>query len=108
MNNKAMVTTLTAIGWSSDGASFIAERADDPRLYRIVSRLLGIRHPGRVEIPEYLRWEVWEHDDFRCRWCGSRRYLHIDHIVAISAGGTNALENLQTLCRSCNSKKGSR
>lgn len=29
----------------------------------------------------------------------------IDHIVPVSLGGTNRLENLQTLCRSCNIKK---
>lgn len=27
--------------------------------------------------------------------------VHIDHIVELSAGGTNAASNLQSLCRRC-------
>lgn len=55
-----------------------------------------------------LRWEVFERDDFRCLHCGTRRLLTVDHIVPKVAGGSNDLSNLQTLCRSCNSRKGCR
>lgn len=40
-----------------------------------------------------------------CLCCGSLERLSIDHIIPISKGGMNMLENLQTLCVSCNSKK---
>lgn len=62
----------------------------------------------RVPIPDSLRWEVWEDDDFTCQGCGVRRGLTIDHIVPVAKGGTNDRSNLQTLCGSCNSGKGAR
>ncbi len=57
-------------------------------------------------VPPALRWEVWERDDFRCQHCGARRFLEVDHIIPESRGGEMVVENLQTLCRPCNLKKG--
>lgn len=59
-------------------------------------------------IPEQLRWQVFERDEFRCRHCSSRTMLRADHIIAESKGGDLVLDNLQTLCNRCNSKKGNR
>lgn len=60
---------------------------------------------ARKPISEAVRWTVWERDDFRCKHCGSRRFLTVDHIEPVIYGGTNDPSNLQTLCHSCNSKK---
>lgn len=62
----------------------------------------------KTPVPFNLRWAVWERDDFTCRQCGARHDLAADHIIPESAGGATTLENLQTLCRSCNSIKGRR
>jgi 5-methylcytosine-specific restriction endonuclease McrA len=51
---------------------------------------------------------VWERDDFTCRHCGSRKHLTVDHIHPESKGGKMTMDNAQTLCRSCNSRKGAR
>lgn len=59
-------------------------------------------------IPSTLRWEVWERDNFTCLRCGARRKLSIDHIVPRSLGGGTTRDNLQTLCKPCNSRKGAR
>lgn len=63
---------------------------------------------SKQPIPQSLRWEVWERDDFTCQGCGARQRLTIDHIIPESAGGTLDPENLQTLCKSCNSAKGTK
>lgn len=62
----------------------------------------------KARIPPSLRWDVFKRDDFRCCDCGSRDNLRADHIVPESQGGPTELTNLQTLCATCNSRKGSR
>ena len=60
------------------------------------------------KIPAPLRWEVFKRDDFRCRRCGTRDDLSCDHVFPEFKGGQTTLGNLQTLCRSCNSRKGTK
>lgn len=62
----------------------------------------------KADISDSLRWRVWERDNFTCKKCGARRLLSIDHIVPERDGGRTDFDNLQTLCRRCNSKKGRR
>lgn len=49
---------------------------------------------------------VFERDGWRCVECGSSRNLTLDHIRPKSRGGTTAMRNLQTLCQTCNWRKG--
>lgn len=51
---------------------------------------------------------VFERDGYFCKSCETPYNLTIDHIMPIARGGTNDLENLQPLCKSCNSRKGAR
>ncbi len=62
----------------------------------------------KENIPAKLRWEIWERDNFTCLHCGVRKNLSIDHIIPESKGGTLDPANLQTLCKPCNSKKGTK
>jgi hypothetical protein len=42
----------------------------------------------------------------RCLCCGRTNVrLTADHVVPLSAGGSNTIENIQPLCKSCNCKK---
>lgn len=59
-------------------------------------------------VPEELRQETFNRDGRKCVICGAKEDLSIDHIIPRSKGGTNDPENLQTLCRSCNSSKKNR
>lgn len=51
------------------------------------------------------RYQIMERDGFRCKLCGGKYELEIDHIIPISHGGCNNDENLQTLCWYCNHGK---
>lgn len=62
----------------------------------------------RMTIPEALRNEIFERDGYKCIQCGSTVSLQIDHILPFSKGGKTVKENLQTLCKICNVKKGNR
>lgn len=53
-----------------------------------------------------LRLEVYERDGFKCVICGVQKNLTLDHIKPEILGGESTLENLQTMCKSCNSSKG--
>lgn len=43
-----------------------------------------------------------------CAICDSTEHIEIDHIVPISRGGTNTIDNVQPLCRHCNASKGAK
>lgn len=49
-----------------------------------------------------------ERDGHQCKTCSSIQNITIDHITPLSKGGSDELENLQLLCRSCNSRKGNK
>ena len=53
-----------------------------------------------------IRNFILKRDNYKCLCCGVNHNLTIDHIIPIHKGGKNELSNLQTLCKSCNSKKG--
>lgn len=89
-----------------------------------VANLYSIRHSGdpltwarmrplpsrylKERIPQSVRWEVFRRDGFSCRSCGAQSDLTADHVHPEILGGEATVENLATLCRSCNSKKGAR
>lgn len=53
-----------------------------------------------------FRAEVFNKYGDKCCKCGSRDNLCIDHVISIYNGGSDDINNLQVLCKSCNSVKG--
>lgn len=49
-----------------------------------------------------------DRDGWVCLHCGSPDDLTLDHVIPWSVGGSDETNNLQTLCRSCNARKGAR
>lgn len=73
-----------------------AQRVKDAKRYK------------KKTIPQWLRWQVFERDEFRCVKCKTHKDLRADHVVAEIKGGPMTLANLQTLCAPCNTAKGAR
>jgi hypothetical protein len=67
-----------------------------------------VRPAGRAMLSVDLRAYVFARDGMRCMRCGSTESLTVDHVIPVIHGGSDEVGNLQTLCRSCNSKKGAR
>ncbi|MFG1683557.1 HNH endonuclease [Nonomuraea sp. NPDC049269] len=74
----------------------------------IVNRRRFRRFAGRDHIPTAIRRAVYRRDGHQCVRCGVDADLSLDHIVPWSLGGPDTIDNLQTLCRPCNSSKGAR
>ena len=64
---------------------------------------------GRVaSAGEYTQaeWEsLCEFYGHICLCCKESKPLTVDHVVPLSKGGSNTIDNLQPLCASCNSRK---
>jgi len=74
----------------------------------IQNRMRFFRWRNRLQIPKVVRQRVYDRDGHKCVKCGSMEALTLDHIVPWSRGGEDTVENLQTMCQPCNSRKGNR
>lgn len=81
----------------------------NPEKYRIYAsaRRTKIRdNGGSLTVHE---WETLrQRYDNKCLCCGKKKSLTIDHIIPVSCGGTSDISNIQPLCQSCNSTKGTK
>lgn len=87
-----------------------AIRAEDPLWQKEQAEMAEYqsKHPARDPIPQSIRRQVHERDEYKCVKCGSQKHLVIDHIHPVVLGGKNHVSNLRTLCRNCNLAKGGR
>ena len=87
--------------------SLIFDELISAGLYSAESRQ-GKSVKSKAKISHELQKLVFERDEYRCKHCGTHLKLTVDHIHPESKGGALDMENLQTLCASCNSKKGTK
>ena len=73
------------------------------------------RRAFKVNADGYFTLGEWEllkkQYGYTCPSCGKKEpeiKLTVDHIIPLSRGGSDYVENIQPLCGSCNSKKGSK
>lgn len=99
---------------NSDSMKLIAHWGDGQAGYmaKVICEELGIAIDysatirKKDKIPRTLAKKVFERDAYRCLICGGHIDLCCDHVIPEANGGEAVFENLQTLCRQCNSRKG--
>lgn len=74
----------------------------------VEARDIASSNRSRNPIIPHLREWIIERDKNKCITCDAIEDLTVDHIVPVILGGKTNPDNLQTLCRTCNSRKGSR
>ena len=102
---------------SAKAAELVVERirADQGLFEDIVARTDIPQRTDLGDIPRYNapenKTQLYGEQGGHCNGCGEHfqtQHLEIDHIIAISVGGTDHIENLQLLCGHCNRIKGDR
>lgn len=61
------------------------------------------------KVVKSIRERLWHSQKGLCRWCGHyvlENEATLDHIVALSKGGGNGMDNLCMSCDYCNGKRG--
>lgn len=86
-------------------------------LFKNKQRMTKLRTLGNIKYNEWVALvEKHNHtcvycgiseDELKVKWGGKQFIkLTMDHIIPISKGGLNVIENIQPLCISCNTRKG--
>ena len=84
-----------------------AANQDSVRVYGSRRRAKAVGADGDFEMADVIR--LFEKQNSQCIYCGadiSEGRHTIEHLVPLSRGGSNAIENVALACRSCNARKG--
>ncbi|MDE0131923.1 MAG: HNH endonuclease, partial [bacterium] len=81
--------------------------------YDVTHRTDVPRRTDMGKLPNYRthKHRLYGRQEGNCYGCKAHfpyKNLTVDHVVAVSRGGSDHLDNLQLLCGWCNSKKGTK
>lgn len=79
---------------------------DKPKLYEQRRRARKQGSDGEYSEAEWKA--LVKQQGGRCLACGKKTELTADHVIPLVKGGSNDISNIQGLCRSCNSTKGTK
>lgn len=66
----------------------------------------AILRKSQRQIDAVMSWRVFERDEYKCRYCGQKKPLTIDHLDLWEDGGCTTDENLVAACKKCNKTRG--
>lgn len=108
----ARIAGLTGYRWRTISADVLALLAVDGSWLRSPALDEWERQAARLagrQMTAATRAFVLERDGYRCTYCGTTEgAMEVDHVLAVSRGGSDSLENLVCACFPCNRSKGSR
>ena len=84
-------------------------RVAHPEVYTEYEARRRARNAGAPIIERIDRTAIIIRDDSTCYLCGrvlTPEQVTLDHVVALSVGGTHTADNLRVACRPCNASKG--
>ncbi len=67
------------------------------------------QRPAYLKRGHYYQWviirkKVSDRDGYACKICGYKKHISTHHIMPLSEGGSNNLDNLITLCPNCHAE----
>jgi hypothetical protein len=111
-NGKVYVTPLPGENLDGEEVTLLMNEAEWERFLN-QSDVQDVRGPGKAIlrksqrlIDQRMAWNVFERDDYRCRYCGKKGPLTVDHIIQWENGGATVPDNLLACCRNCNKTRG--
>jgi 5-methylcytosine-specific restriction endonuclease McrA len=85
--------------WYYNNPGYSAERSQR-------RRALEYQAQGSYTIEQFQ--ELCKHYGNKCLCCSKKEKLTVDHVIPLSKGGSNDIDNIQPLCMTCNRKKGTK
>ena len=98
-------------GWLRDRINDANNRSSVPSKAKNTPSKKSLTQKRSRSISLSVRLDVLTRDGYKCVYCGRSSQqidLEIDHIIPYSKGGSNQIDNLQSLCFDCNRGKGAR
>ena len=104
---QVLVTTCSF--WYTDSNKQVYHRRYVKKNPENISHLKARRYARERNAEGNHTLQEWnslkEKFNYKCANCRKEKPLTKDHIKPLSKGGTDYIENIQPLCRNCNSKK---
>lgn len=107
--NNLITAVAVAMAESSGNASSAEWRRNNPDSY--IRSVAKRRAHVSFDVDDRDLRRLMLRQMSKCNHCGVyldknvSRFVHLDHIVPLSRGGTHSIGNLQYLCQSCNVRK---